>query len=132
MIIDTSPVITLLSEKDSLQYEACRQTFESFRGKFLTTSPCLTEAMHLLGNWHYQSKLWRWIEDNSIRIYYLSETDLLRMSFLMNKYQDTPMDFADASLVVAAESLKTNRIFTLDGDFYVYRINDTESFEIIP
>lgn len=41
------------------------------------------------------------------------------------------MDFADASLVAAAESLRTNRIFTLDGDFYVYRIADTESFEII-
>jgi uncharacterized protein len=54
------------------------------------------------------------------------------MSVLMEKYQDTSMDFADASLVAAAESLKIKKIFTLDSDFYVYRINETESFEIIP
>lgn len=54
------------------------------------------------------------------------------MKFLMEKYQDTPMDFADASLVSAAEILNTNKIFTLDTDFYVYRINETESFEVIP
>jgi uncharacterized protein len=112
MIIDTSPVITLLSEKDSLYYKDCQRTFESFRGELLTTFPCLTEAMHLLGNWHYQSKLWEWIESGAVGIYYLNADDLSRMKVLMEKYNDTPMDFADASLVAAAESLNVKRIFT--------------------
>ena len=42
------------------------------------------------------------------------------------------MDFADASLVAAAEALNTNKIFTLDSDFNIYRINDKTPFEIIP
>lgn len=50
----------------------------------------------------------------------------------MEKYKDTPMDLADASLVVAAETLGLRRIFTLDSDFYVFRINDRDAFEVIP
>jgi predicted nucleic acid-binding protein len=41
----------------------------------------------------------------------------------MSKYEDLPMDFADATLVVLAETLGTTSIFTLDRrDFGVYRI----------
>jgi predicted nucleic acid-binding protein len=50
----------------------------------------------------------------------------------MEKYKDRPMDLADASLVVASEILGTNKIFTLDSDFSVYRINGRKHFEIIP
>ena len=34
--------------------------------------------------------------------------------------------------VVTAERLRLNRIFTLDSDFYVYRINDAEAFIVVP
>ncbi|MGE0825627.1 MAG: hypothetical protein AB7G75_02810 [Candidatus Binatia bacterium] len=50
----------------------------------------------------------------------------------MEQYRDTPMDFADASLVAAAETLHLTQIFTLDSDFYVYRINGTPPFEVVP
>lgn len=43
----------------------------------------------------------------------------------MEQYRGTPMDLADASLVATAEVLNLSRIFTLDSDFYVYRINNT-------
>ena len=54
------------------------------------------------------------------------------MAELMEKYRDTPMDLADATLVAAAETLNITRIFTLDSDFQVYRINGRTPFEIIP
>jgi hypothetical protein len=41
----------------------------------------------------------------------------------MERYADHPMDLADASLVVAAESLGTRRVFTIDRrDFATYRV----------
>ena len=58
-----------------------------------------------------------------------SEPELERISEL--KYQDRPMDFADASLVALAESQGLKRIFTLDSDFYIYRINDREAFDVL-
>jgi uncharacterized protein len=50
----------------------------------------------------------------------------------MEQYQDTPMDLADASLVVLAEVTGLKRIFTLDSDFYVYKINGKDSFDVVP
>jgi len=43
------------------------------------------------------------------------------------------MDLADASLVVAAESLGTAKVFTLDyRDFSTYRYRKTHQFNLIP
>lgn len=42
------------------------------------------------------------------------------------------MDLADASLVVAAEQIRTGLIFTLDGDFHVYRLSDGSALECLP
>lgn len=60
----------------------------------------------------------------------ITETD--RMYSLMQKYHDKPMDLADASLVVTAETRRLRRVFTLDVDFSVYRANDREPFELVP
>jgi hypothetical protein len=51
---------------------------------------------------------------------------------LMERYSDTPMDLADASLVAAAETLGLRRIFTLDSDFHFYRIGGSAPFEVVP
>lgn len=54
------------------------------------------------------------------------------MAELMEQYRNVPMDFADASLVSAAETLKVARIFTLDSDFYVYQRYGNQLFEVVP
>ncbi len=51
----------------------------------------------------------------------------------MEKYQDVPMDFADATLVALGEELGTNRVFTLDRrGFSVYRLHGRRAFQILP
>jgi len=132
MIIDTGPIVLLLTEKHDIRYQKCLTAFETLQGDLITTYPCLTEAMHLLDQWRYRDRLWKWILDISIRVYDLSETDLKRMKILMQKFKDTPMDFADASLVALAEATNSTQIFTLDGDFEVYRFQDKTPFDIIP
>ncbi len=48
---------------------------------------------------------------------------------LMDKYEDLPMDFCDASLVCLASSLKIYRIATIDvPDFSVYRLPSNKRF----
>jgi len=50
----------------------------------------------------------------------------------MEKYQDTPMDLADASIVSLAELHGLRRVFTIDSDFfYTYRINGKDVFDVI-
>jgi uncharacterized protein len=58
--------------------------------------------------------------------------DEFRMAALMKQYQDTPMDLADASLVALAEELETSDIFTLDRDFYVYRLANGQALRCVP
>jgi uncharacterized protein len=52
---------------------------------------------------------------------------------LMRKYSGLPMDFADATLVVLAEEVETDLVFTTDRrDFEIYRIKGRKQFRILP
>ena len=44
-----------------------------------------------------------------------------RIIDLTEKYNDVPMDLADATLIVAAETLGIREIISIDNGFYVYR-----------
>ena len=55
-----------------------------------------------------------------------------RMVELMETYRDRPMDLADASVVAAAEHLGMRRLFALDRDFYIYRLADGSTLEVVP
>jgi uncharacterized protein len=55
--------------------------------------------------------------------WFMDDAGMKRAFELMEQYADHPMDFADASLIVTAEALKTLKIFTIDrNDFETYRI----------
>ena len=78
-----------------------------------------------------QHTLWQLWQRGFLLIHNTEPGEYIRMRVLMEKYHDTPMDLADASLVAAAECLQLKSIFTLDSDFYVYRLNGVETFEVI-
>ncbi len=101
----------------------------------LTTWPCLTEAMYLLhraGGYPAQAALWTLRTTGRLLLHDLTFADVDRMALLMHQYRDTPMDLADASLVAVADSLRLQRIFTLDRDFYVYRLASGAALEVVP
>jgi uncharacterized protein len=134
-LTDTGPLIALLDKKDNAHQKCMDATKVLFSEVMLTTWPCFTEAMHILGavgGYRYQAGLWRLIENEKLLLHNLSASEIDKMNNLMNKYQDTPMDLADASLIVVAESLKFQKIFTLDSDFCIYRLSDGSALEIIP
>jgi uncharacterized protein len=85
--------------------------------------------MGKIGGFTAQQGLWTLLLSKRILLQTPKET---RMAELMEKYQDTPMDLADASLVALAEELETTQIFTLDSDFYVYRTSRGEAFQCLP
>jgi predicted nucleic acid-binding protein len=76
--------------------------------------------------------LWRWRAGSQVRLYELTEAEIDRMAVLMEKYQDRPMDLADASLVVIAERWSLRQVFTVDGDFHIYRLADGSALESLP
>ncbi len=135
ILTDAGPLIALLDRRDD-RHHACADTLEVLSAEpMLTTWPCFTEAMYILGavgGYRYQGGLWRFIEDGKLELHDLTVSEVDRMNGLMKKYQDTPMDLADASLIAVAESMKFTQIFTIDSDFRVYRLSDGSALEIIP
>jgi hypothetical protein len=116
-------------------YSFTTAAFRSLKSPPLTTWPCLTEAFYLIGvkrGWNGRKKLLALLTTRAIRVHTPTDDELSRIGELMTQYKDTPMSFADASLVSLAEVTGAKGILTLDSDFHVYRINGKDPFDIIP
>lgn len=134
-LCDTGPLVALIDRGQGDLHRICQEALKALSGPLLTTWPCFTEAMFLLGRergWSGQEALWRYVSKGALVIHLSTEEETERMQALMEQYKDTPMDLADASLVALAEVLAVRRIFTLDSDFHVYRIHGKDAFEVFP
>ena len=135
ILTDTGPLIALLDKRDN-QHRRCLDVIGTLPAEpMLTTWPCFTEAMHILGavgGYRYQAVLWKWVQEMKLELHDPALSEIRTMNDLMKTYQDTPMDLADASLVALAEHGKMKRIFTVDSDFYIYRLSDGSALEVIP
>lgn len=133
-LIDTGPLVAVLNRNDDYHAE-CARLIQSLDCRFYTTLAVLTETMYLLGRrvgWAAQEALWTIILRGDLLIEHPSPSELVRMSELMSKYNDRPMDFADASLVALAERLSLDRIFTVDRkDFATYRLHGKKAFNVL-
>jgi predicted nucleic acid-binding protein len=111
----------------------CVEAFRQFGGNLVTTWPVLTEAFYFLDDSYSRNFLWEFIVRAAVRVADIPFDDLVRIRTLMTQYATLPMDFADASLVVAAERLNLRRVFTLDRrDFLLYRPRNVAAFEVFP
>lgn len=122
-LVDTGPVVAFLDAGDPA-HDSVAEALGGFTGHLLTTSAVVTEAMHFVAQERRGPRaLCDLLTATSTRIYDLSQPPELQEAVsLMEKYGDTPMDFADATLLLLAEALDTYDILTLDRrGFSTYR-----------
>lgn len=134
ILCDASPLIALINQGDN-NHQRCVDILPFLSAPLVTTCACFTEAMYLLGRyngWFAQQELWGYVADEILVIYHQTSNELTRIETLMEQYQDLPMDLADASLVALAEGLNQRQIFTLNHDFYIYRLCGNQPFEVVP
>lgn len=100
----------------------------------MTTEPVLTEALYLLSSSiTAQRTCIDFILRGGASLVPQSAESLARAVILMEKYEDIPMDFADATLVVLAEEMNIPDVLTFDRrGFNAYRIHGKKSFRILP
>ena len=122
-LVDTGPLVALFDPQDR-QHARCVNALKGLREPIMTTTPVLTEAFHILGPASIGSdRLREFIESGGLLVWFFDRPALTRAFELMELYADHPMDLADASLVTAAEALRTRRVFTIDrNDFETYRV----------
>jgi predicted nucleic acid-binding protein len=133
VIIDTGPLVALFDDSEPM-HAACGETMKTLKRPPVTTWPVITEAFYLLGAWRKgQAELWDFIMTGGLTIREVPEAAYGRLQELMKKYADNPMDIADATIVVLAETHGIKKIFTLDRtDFSRYRPRHCTHFEIVP
>ncbi|WP_414541517.1 type II toxin-antitoxin system VapC family toxin [Nostoc sp. CCY0012] len=134
MILCDAGVLLCLVDRTQPQHQIYKNLVMGVNKPLITTWACLTEAMYLAlhrGGWVMQKQLGQMLLDNLLTIYEIQSSDYNRLFVLMEKYQDRPMDLADATLVLTAEKTGFYQILTLDSDFLFYRIDNHVSFEII-
>ena len=133
ILLDTGPVIAILDRRDS-HHEWMLPRFAQLQGRLVTTGAVVTEATFFLQD----------IKDGILRLFEFLEAPHVEIrdaftqprlhsaATLMAAYADTPMDFADATLVVLAEELETNQIITLDErGFRAFRYRRNKKFQLL-
>lgn len=123
ILIDTGPLIGLFDPLDPFHKKSVK-ILQQIHEPLFSTLPVLTEAFHMLNPGSPGAENLRsFIVQEGLSIWAMDDGALFRAFDLMKKYADHPMDLADASLVAAAETLRTKRIFTIDrDDFETYRV----------
>jgi hypothetical protein len=133
LLLDTGALISLLDRSQSSHAEFVR-FFEAWQGPVVSSEAVLTETTHLLGRVYGGRKacLDFFLAGGAVLVP-STPPALRRCRKLMEKYESLPMDFADATLVVLAEELDTNLVFTTDHhDFEIYRIKGRRAFAVKP
>jgi len=96
-LTDTGPLVALL-DKDDSYHAACVAAAKHLPfGPLLTTWPCFTEAMYLLGEvggYAYQAELWKLRTTGRLVLHNLTAAEIDRMAVLMELYRTRAMAFA--------------------------------------
>jgi len=128
ILIDSGPMIALFN-KDDKYHNASVAFIKKNRHELVTTLASITEVTHLLDfSREAQSNFLEWIRLGAANIINITVHDIERIKWLMDKYADLPMDFADACLVYLGEKLDIDEVATIDRDFDIYRKSNKRPF----
>jgi predicted nucleic acid-binding protein len=133
MILADTGFFYALLDRDDAWHARCREAAVALEEGLITTWPVLTEAVHLVNRWlgvEQAAALMEEVAAGDIIVWDLTPESRAKVPSLMRRYADLPMDLADASLVLLAESLGHGRILTTDQrDFRTCRWKSRRPFE---
>jgi predicted nucleic acid-binding protein len=122
ILVDSGPLIALF-DRDDKYHEKIEAFIRGTNYRFVTTTAVLTEVSHMLDfNVNVQVDFLEWVLREGVLLEEIQQIDIARIVNLTKKYHDLPMDFADGTLIVAAERTGIREIISIDSDFDVYRL----------
>ena len=132
-LVDTGPIVAYLDADDGDHARVARR-LDAFSGRLVTSSAVVTESMYFVSaTTAGPRRLCEFVAASGMRVFDLAQPPELRRSVeLMERYADTPMDYADATLVLLAEALQIHDILTLDRrGFSSYRAASRKPFRLV-
>jgi uncharacterized protein len=133
LLLDTGAFVALLDRSEA-RHDDCVTVLSQWTGPLLTTEAVVTETMYLVGpRWQPQKACLEFFLRGAALLVPSSRASLQRVTELMEKYRDVPMDFADSTLVALGEEAETDQVFTFDRKgFSTYRLRGKKIFRIVP
>ncbi|ENV05221.1 hypothetical protein F967_01970 [Acinetobacter sp. CIP 102637] len=129
ILIDAGPLIALFDRSDRYHVQI-KDFLQQGRYKLITTTAVMTEVLHMIDfNVEVQLDFLQWVALQGVLLQEISQQDISRIIELTRKYSDRPMDFADATLVIAAEKTGIRKIISIDTDFDIYRLPNKVQIE---
>jgi uncharacterized protein len=129
--VDTGYLLALLDHDDAHHARAMRLLPTQNEG-WMTTWAVIGEAFHMIERRVHRPcamSLFDSLDEGELLIWDIPHHQYAPMHKLMKKYENLPMDLADASMVLLAEHLGHGRILTVDErDFGVYRWKSQKPF----
>lgn len=133
VIADTSFVVAVAIKTDN-RHKDCVELFKRYDRIYLPQS-ALAEVAFMLtraGGKQATAHFFRWLHLKYDPVPLIAE-DFSRTADLLEKYNDSRIDFVDATVAAIAERLNINLILTLDQrDFHLLRPNHIEHFQLLP
>lgn len=133
ILADTGFFVALVVRTDAHHRDAVEAAKKYGGEGLMTTWPVLTETTHLLlraGGPDVVCAFLDSIDGGAATLFELEPRHVSRVTALMQKYRDLPMDLADASLVICAEERDDGRILSTDArDFRAYRFKRRKPFK---
>ncbi|MBU6358739.1 MAG: PIN domain-containing protein [Chloroflexi bacterium] len=133
-VADTGFIVALTNTNDTAHVSA-RQNFIRFEQIFLPQST-LTEILFLIRRDAGTATVINFLDSlyrSRLKLTCLNDQDIKRTIQLLKQYQDSRIDFVDASVMAMAERLEIRNILTLDRrDFSLVRPAKWDYFEPYP
>ncbi|MCZ8223057.1 MAG: PIN domain-containing protein [Microcystis sp. LE19-84.1B] len=130
----TGFVVALLNQSD-IKHSDVVAIYQNYQ-QILLPQTVLAEVAYLVGRSAGVSTVAAFLKGLSASRFHLiplSETDVIRVSEILEEYKDSRIDFVDATVMAIAERLKITLILTLDQrDFRLFRPKHCQSLEILP
>ncbi len=132
-ILDTGPWVALIDRSES-KHKLSTDWLQAYKGKLFTTEANLTEVLYLLNfSIMAQTAALDFVLHSVVEIVPSTKSSLKKSQELIIKYNDLPMDFADATLVTLAVDTGVYKIVTFDyKDFSIYKPAKQEHFQLMP
>jgi len=122
-LLDTGPLVSYLNRRDP-DHHRVAEKLEPFRGGLVTSAAVVTETMYFLAR-HLDGPtlVAQFLASSRTRVYGLGRpAQVGAAAELMGRYNNLPMDYADATLLLLADQLELTDVLTLDArGFAAYR-----------
>jgi predicted nucleic acid-binding protein len=133
-IADTGFIVALIDRQDSYHQDV--KAIYLQQKEIIVPQSVLAEVAYLLGRAAGISavvKFLRSLKTSRFELTALTEEDIARIGDVLEEYQDSRIDFVDASVMAIAERLNLTIVLTLDRrDFSLYRPQHCPAFTLLP